>query len=529
MTSQTDPPQKSKAAHDAAPLGAGGMLRFAWTQLTSMRTALVLLFALAVVAIPGSLVPQRPINPIRVSDFKAANPTLGDLYERLGLFDVYASPWFAAVYLLLVTSLVGCILPRIAVYLRGLRTPPPATPRNLSRLPEHTAGTTSLASGAVLDAAASHLAAKRFRVRREAASVGAERGYLREFGNLLFHISLVTLLAGIAWNTLWGYKGDVIVVEGQAFSNNLSQFDDFRAGGMFRASDLAPFTIAVDSFTAKFETGAVQRGAARQFTADVRVQEPGQPERRALLEVNNPVVVAGTSVHLAGHGYAPIVTVTDPQGNVAFSGPVVFLPQDGNFSSLGVVKAPDARPKSLAFEGYFLPTAVIDGQGPRSIFPDALAPQLVLNAWQAEPRPETGAPSNVYSLDKTGFTQVANADGSPLTFRLEPGQVVDLPDGSTLSFDDWRRWTKLQVSSSPGLLLALASVLLGIAGLCLTLFVRPRRLWAKVLDVDGETRVEVGGLDRADSREGLADDVAALAAACGVASTLADDPTEGET
>lgn len=511
-------------ASDApVPLGAGGWARFAWTQLTSMRTALILLFALAIVAIPGSLVPQRPVNPIRVADFKAANPGLGEWYERLGLFDVYGSPWFSAVYLLLFTSLVGCILPRLVAYARALRTPPPRTPRRLGRLPEHAAGASALGPDAAVAAAAAHLAARRFRVRQEPGAVAAERGYLREFGNLLFHVSLVVLLGGVAWNGLWGYKGDVIVVEGQAFSNNLSQYDDFRAGGMFRASDLAPFTIAVDRFTARFETGDVQRGAARQFTADVRLAEPGAPERSEALEVNHPVAAAGASIHLVSHGYAPVLTVTDPQGAVAFSGPVVFLPQDGNYTSLGVLKAPDARPRSLAFEGYFLPTAVVDAGGPRSVFPDALRPEVFLNAWSGEPQPETGRPSNIYTLDKQALTQMTTADGRLVTFRLEPGQGVRLPDGSTLSFDDWRRWTKLQVSFSPGLPLAGGAILLAVAGLCLTLFVRPRRLFVRVTSLDGETLVEVGGLDRADSRDGLAEDVAALAEACGVADAGNDE------
>ena len=59
---------------------------------------------------------------------------------------------------------------------------------------------------------------------------------------------------------------------------------------------------------------------------------------------------------LVGHGYAPVVTVRDGNGDVAYSGPVVFLPQDSPFASFGVVKVPDARPKQLGFEGLFLPT-----------------------------------------------------------------------------------------------------------------------------------------------------------------------------
>jgi cytochrome c biogenesis protein len=125
-------------------------LRLFWVQLTSMRTALLLLFTLAVVAIPGSLLPQRPVAPIRVSDWKAANPAVADLYEKLGLFDVYHSPWFAAVYLLLMISLVGCIIPRIGVYARALRTPPPRTPRHLTGCPPRVQGSSTLTADEAL-------------------------------------------------------------------------------------------------------------------------------------------------------------------------------------------------------------------------------------------------------------------------------------------------------------------------------------------------------------------------------------------
>src|SRR6187397_2217729 len=76
-------------------LGLVGWLRWMWRQLTSMKTALVLLFLLALGAVPGSLIPQTPIDPIKVSDFLAAHPKLGPLYAKRGLFDVYKSEWFS--------------------------------------------------------------------------------------------------------------------------------------------------------------------------------------------------------------------------------------------------------------------------------------------------------------------------------------------------------------------------------------------------------------------------------------------------
>src|SRR5919107_3990707 len=113
------------------------MLRNTWRGLTSMRTALVLLFLLALAALPGALLPQYSLNPERVRTYKAQYPTLAPILDRLGFFEVFASPWFAASYLLLFVSLVGCVLPRSVEYARQLRRAPVATPRNLSRLPHH--------------------------------------------------------------------------------------------------------------------------------------------------------------------------------------------------------------------------------------------------------------------------------------------------------------------------------------------------------------------------------------------------------
>ena len=60
--------------------------------------------------------------------------------------------------------------------------------------------------------------------------VAAERGYLREAGNLVFHVSLLFLLLGVAIGGLFGFRGTSVVIVGQGFANNLTQYDDFTAG-----------------------------------------------------------------------------------------------------------------------------------------------------------------------------------------------------------------------------------------------------------------------------------------------------------
>jgi cytochrome c biogenesis protein len=191
-----------------------------------------------------------------------------------------------------------------------------------------------------------------------------------------------------------------------------------------------------------------------------------------------------------------------------------MLPQDGNFTSISAIKAPDARPERLAFEAFFLPTAVLDQGGPRSVFPDAANPAMFVNAWSGPPKEETGVPENVYSLNTAGLTQLKESDGQPVRIALSVGDGVNLPDGKgSIQLDGWTRWVKLQFGDTPGLSIALVGIGFAVAGLCLSLFVRPRRVWIRVRPAgEGPRMVEIGGLDRADARVGLAEDVAELAA-----------------
>ncbi|MEV6285403.1 cytochrome c biogenesis protein ResB [Kribbella sp. NPDC051770] len=515
---------------DPPALGFVGWLRWAWRQLTSMKTALMLLFLLAVGAVPGSLIPQVSVDPVKVSDFFEQHPKLGPFYDKLGLFDVYKSAWFSAIYLLLFISLIGCVVPRLQVYLKALRARPPKPPRNLDRLPQYEKFTLDPDDDRpLLELAGRELRKRRFRVEVYDGALGAERGYLREAGNLLFHFSLILALVGVAWGALFGYRGTVLVVVGNGFSNAVAQYDDFTPGRAFGADDLPPFSLTVKDFQVRFQQDGPQRGAAREFNASLTYQEtPESAEKSYDLRVNHPLKVDGTSVHLLGHGYAPRVTVRDGQGQVAFSGPAPFLPQDGNFSSFGVIKAPDARPEQLGFEGFFLPTAVIDQRGPVSVFPDSLNPALAMTAYYGRPSTEDGKPQSVYQLDKSKLTQFDNGKGDKLRFQLAPGQSIDLPDGrGSFTFDSYDRWVKLQVSHVPGMNLALAGILLAILGLMGSLFVHPRRTWVRVRTQDGRTVVEVAGLDRGAER-GLGDEIQAIARTLKSPEPRPDGPTPQE-
>ncbi len=514
MTQTREQEREETARSVPPPVGALALARWGWRQLTSMRTALLLLFLLALASVPGSVIPQRKVNPVAVTDFAASNPGLARWYERFGLFDVFGSPWFAAIYLLLLVSLLGCVLPRTFQHWRTMRSRPPVAPRHLDRLTAHRTWSAETDPDDAVAAAARQLRSRRYRVVVDApadgtpgGSVSAERGYLREVGNLLFHVAIVVVLVGVAIGTLFGFRGTALVVAGSGFANTVTQYDSYQAGQLFEDTQLPPFALTVKDFEVRWETQGEQRGSPRDFDATLAyTSRPGAPTRPYHLRSNHPLRVDGALVHLLGHGYAPRFTVRDGRGDVAFSGPVPFLPQDGRFSSTGVVKAPDARPSQLGFQGFFLPTAVIDPQrGPVSAFPDALRPSVFLTAYHGDLGLDTGVPQSVYRLETGRLTQFQASNGDPFRAALEPGQTAKLPGGAgTIRFDGVTRWVNLQVSRNPGEPVALVGAGLALGGLLLSLVVRRRRVWVRVRQDGGRTVVAVAGLDKGERLGGSA-------------------------
>ncbi|RYJ01004.1 MAG: cytochrome c biogenesis protein ResB, partial [Actinomycetales bacterium] len=245
--------RREKKATELAPaLGARETLRWSWRQLTSMRTALFLLMLLAITAVPGSIVPQRGVDARRVETYLLDHPDLGPWLDRLGFFSVYTSPWFSAVYVLLMISLVGCIIPRCFVYAKALKARPPKAPRNFSRLPASATFEVDAEPEAVLEAGRKALGRSRTDVDTDLLEVRSEKGYLRELGNLIFHVSVVVVLVSVAVGALYSYRGSAVVVQGDSFANTLTQYDEFSSGALFDTDKLPYFSLDLKNMQAQF-------------------------------------------------------------------------------------------------------------------------------------------------------------------------------------------------------------------------------------------------------------------------------------
>lgn len=486
-----------------------GYLRFFWRQLTSMRTALLLLLLLAIAAIPGSLVPQVSSDPNGVIQFKRDNPTLAPVLDSLQVFTTYTSVWFSAIYLLLFVSLIGCVIPRTKHHFEALRARPPKTPARLSRLEGFTTRETMADAATAVSTAQAMLRKQGYRTELYSSagegsapdSVSAERGYLRETGNLVFHTALIGVLVSVGIGGGFGFAGQRVIVEGQAFVNTLASYDSFNPGRFFTESALEPFTIVLDSFEVSYEEQNLSAlGQPIDFTATVFTTLRGESPTSATIKVNEPLTIAGTQAYLLGNGYAPRVIVRDAAGDVVFEQAVACLPQDANLFSVCIIKVPDGLDSQVGMIGLLYPSAVtLESGALASNYPDLLNPLLSLEVYEGDLGLDAGVATNAYALNTDELTQIAGRASDSPTIVLAPGETAELPNGlGTIELESIPRFISLDIHRDPSQGWVLLFSVLVVAGLVTSLFIPRRRVWVKVVAGERGVTLEYAALARGD-------------------------------
>ena len=506
--------------------------RKAWHWLTSMRTALALLFLLALAAIPGSLLPQRDLNEQNVQDFIESNGNVAKIYDKLQLFDVFSSVWFQAIFVLLAISLVGCILPRSWDHYKAWKTPPTRAPKYLHKLPLAAEGHSEKSEEELSAEIKKRL--KKWRVaeyspEKDRAGVhtfSAERGYGRELANLIFHVALVAILVTVAAGKLVNYEGQVIVVtesgsqgggqtldQSTEFCNtSTSNFDSFRAGPLFDGTGLHPFCLIAHDFAAEY----LPNGQAEMFTSNVSYAEgediykDDSEWKDYELKVNHPLRLAHNRVYLQGHGYAPTVTVEWPNGEKRTQ-TIQFQPNDTTFFlSSGAMRFDppagmhpdlyDRRQNQIAIQGLFAPTAEWAGENGKllqSAYPGLQDPAMAIDIYRGDAGLDTGTPQSFFSLDpnlvQSGQLQKIDR------VNLNQGEDVTLDDGTKITFDGASEFANYQVSYDPFQKWVLASALVMLISLVGSLVIKRRRVYIRLRpNAAGGTDVEMGGLARTD-------------------------------
>lgn len=497
----------------------------AWHWLTSMRTALALMFLLALGATPGALLPQRSLNRDNVTEYIENNGKIAEIYDKLQLFDVFSSTWFNSITILLFISLIGCIIPRFREHYKQMKARPVRAPKNLNRLPLNGAGVVDKPIAEVEEHITTlfkgwHLAAySKEEDRVGQRSFSAEKGYSRELYNLLFHLGLVGMLVAIAIGRMVYYEGQVIVIasdreeiNSQFCNTATANFDSFRAGLLFDGTGLNTYCLEAHNFTADY----LPNGQADSFRSDIsyavgdEINTDRSTWKQYSVEVNHPLRVGNDRVYLQGHGFAPTFTIKWPNGETRTQ-TVQFRPDDLTyFLSSGVVRFDppagmypelyDRRQHQITIQGLFAPTAAWSGDNNEilaSRYPAMTDPAVAIDIYRGDNGLDAGTSQNIFTIDPiqihTGQLQKIER------VNLTLDQSVTLDDGTEITFNGAEEFANFQISYDPTQYWVLVFTLLSLASLVGSLTVKRRRVWVRLEPLsDTTTKIETAGLARTD-------------------------------
>ncbi|MEA2645001.1 MAG: cytochrome c biosis protein [Chloroflexota bacterium] len=393
------------------------VLRREWRSLARMRTAIILLAIVGTLSVIATELPQRALQPERVSDYITAHKMLGPFFDRLGLFSVYESwPLLAAVVLMYV-SLSNCVITRGLALFRRWRRKLPRTPQ-----------------------------------------------FWGEAGSLVFHLSFFVLLAGVAYNLAGGFTAFVNVIEGDSVVESRSSYDQVEEGLLFNPIEHRGYEVKLDRFNAAYYAD----GRPSDFVSHVEVLDQGRKVKEQDIRVNEYMAYRDVKFYQANYGWAPVIQVTDPSGRKVFDAPVIFFGAQ-EFAN-GILKVPAAGPpgEQLGARMFFAPDVQGDSVNAHAGSANLVNPAVSFAFFKGDLHADRAA--NVYDLDVSGMKQL-------WTGALRQGETSVLPDGSRVTFARVDRYSGFQVTYAPGLPVIYTAFVLMLGGLLVRLYLRPLLEW----------------------------------------------------
>jgi cytochrome c biogenesis protein len=411
-----------------------------WKFFASIRLSVVLLLAIAVASITGTVIPQNESIQLYAAKF---GPVGYRILDTLDVFDMYSSWWFQSLLLLLVLNIVVCSIDRLPVTLKAVfknrKSRNPSMFRNLR-------GKETFESAHSIDAlqdACSRLVAGRSELKQtpEGFYVISEKGRWTRFGVYGVHLSIVLLLVGALIGNIFGFNGYVNIVEGESISSV-----DLGTNGKRQVLD---FELRCDDFDMSFYPS----GTPKEYLSTLTVIEQGQEVMKKDIIVNSPLRYRGVNFFQSHYGLLAVgLTVVSNEtgkeyGTQAAIGDRIELPEDlGTFILTGFQGAMEYRGRDVG-PVFFGHLDTREGEHENILLP-----------------------VNIPELD-------AERNGAV-----------------TISVSDTLYYTRLQVTRDPGVWVVYSGFILLIVGCLITFFTSHQRFFVEAVRKDGTCQVTVAGL-----------------------------------
>ena len=444
-----------------------------WKFFCSVKLTIVLLLSLAATSIIGTLIPQNQNPQAYVNAF---GPFKYQLFNTLGIFDMYHSWWFQGLLLLLTVNIVCCSVDRLKSSWKLIfnRRPtvradrfirhPDARTRNDKRSP------------ADLTRIYEPMLARRYRTVKvfqsdDATVVYGEKGRLSRLGVYIVHLSVILLLLGGLVGSLFGFEGFVNIAEGEA-----TDTIRLRSTGQLHRLD---FQIRCDDF----QLTLYENGAPKEYRSALTILEGGKAIKQKDIIVNDPLRYRGINIFQSSYGKLPPQNM--PRSPSPSPGPAE------SYSLSFTSKTSGMSYTVMANLGN--PVEIPEGMGKFVIMsyePDAEFRGMdVGEALKGILTPPDGSPVEVLlPLKFANFDKMRGGD-----VIISVAKPADEASASPKPAAQ-RYYTGLQVTRDPGVWLVYSGFVLIIAGCFVTFYLSHQQVGIVIQALSKNSRVTVAGI-----------------------------------
>ena len=434
-----------------------------WDFFASVTFAIIIFALIAVTSIFGTILEQRaePAKNLQVLSRifnESIAPSLYNIFDKLGFMDMYHSWWFMTLLVLFAVNLIVCSLDRLPRIWKLVKDPIGPLPEErikkfLINREFSLKGPADTVRNTVLEAAKG-VGFTCHEVKEENGyQFFAQKGNYSRLGVYLTHLSILIILIGALFGARFGFKGFMEIGEGTV-SN--TAFDGNKELSM-------DFLVKCDNFDVEFYG---MSDIPKEYKSWLTVIKDGKEVMKKSITVNDPLTYEGITFYQSSYGLIP-----NGLGNGIFIFNVVS--KNGHSSFLNLRLGDSFQIPGTAITGKILDFSpalrIMNGQA--STYANMMNNPAVL----------------------VDFTESGKQKFSGWIFRRHP-ESWQLPDGNRVEFHNYWgvEYTGLQVRKDPGVWVVYLGCILMSIGLFTAFFMGHHRIWIKLVEEKGKTRIIAG-------------------------------------
>jgi len=428
--------------------------------LSSLKLTIILLIIIAVASIVGTIIPQQYEGG---EAFRHLSPSLVKVFNSLQLFDMYHSIWFIILMVLLSLNLIVCSLNRWkASWKLFSNVPSPDRKKPFENLPPESVIIIENNPNEVISGVENFLKRKYKKLRRKDADNATyfygQKGAYSNFGVYIIHLSILIIITGAIIGSLLGFEAFVNIPEGE--SSNIVHLA--RQKGVKKLD----FTVRCDKFNISF----YDNGMPKEYRSNLSFLKDNTVILQGPLLVNHPITFNGIRFYQASYGPTP--------GGKAH----ISVRRENEQETTMTVKQKDSfflKEKNTKVHIVKIETNFMS-MGP-AVLMHIQNPKGTVRVW-------------VFKRIEQMKDRIPDLIKKVPTFN--PGLYT--PYYFKLNKIEPNYYTGLQLSHDPGVAIVAIGSLFVICGLFITFFSSHKRLWIRVSEQDGKTKISVGAMSNRD-------------------------------